>query len=281
MTVAFQELSGSPIEHYSLEGFHAERHFLIAWADRDAFAVEVLGVINSSGQRTWAAYPGKSSVFAASVHYEPFDPEGVSPQTFSNLTHGVNNYGTSLAKATVTYKLVNTVDRTDAPSSEIGTHLTYRMTYSELQQPLTLEGWSWVDVPSATVPDDLNLVKSIPITEHELVWQQVVLPPWETIRALQGKINANEFLSCPAGTLLFMGAKANKLYTSGYQAGASEYLWELAYLFREKSIKQGSQIYGWNHVYRGTPAGWAALSNGNGPVYDSGDFNPLFQSASV
>lgn len=280
MSVAFQELAGSPIEHYSLEGFHAQREFLIAWADRDAFAVEVLGVIDEDGDRTWAAYPGKSSVFAASVHYEPFDPQGVCPQTFSDLTHGLNNYGTTLAKATVTYKLVNTVDRTDAPSTELGTHLTYRMTFSELIEPITSEGWSWIETPSDPVPSSQVLTKSIPITEHELVWQQVIYPPWDTIRSLQGKINASEFLSCPAGTLLFVGAKANKLYTSGYQAGASEFLWEVAYLFREKSIKQASQIFGWNYVYRGSPAGWARVTNGNGPLYDSGDFTPLFQSAS-
>ena len=279
MTVPFQELNGSPIEHYSLSGFRAERRFLIAWADRDAFAVEVLGVINSSGDRTWAAYPGKSSVFAASVQFEPFDPEGLSPQTLSNLTHGLNNYGSSLAKATVTYKTVNTVERTDAPDTEIGTHLTYRMSYSELQQTIVPDGWSWLDT-SESVSGEQELVKSIPIAEHELIWQQVIRPPWDTIRDLQGKINASEFLSCPAGTLLFVGAKANKLYESGYEAGASEYLWELAYLFREKSIKQGSQIFGWNHVYRGSPAGWARVNNGTGQLYDAGDFAPLFLSAS-
>ena len=43
MSVPFKELGGSPVEQYGLEGFRAQRTFLIAWEDRDAFAADYLG----------------------------------------------------------------------------------------------------------------------------------------------------------------------------------------------------------------------------------------------
>ncbi len=280
MPVPFKELGGSPTESYGLDGFQAERRFLIAWEDRDAFAVDVLGVVTEYGGRTWASYPGKSSVFAVSLHYEPFDPNGLDPQAFTDLTTDLNSYSNSLAKAVVKYRTVNLRDRTDGPENEIGTYLTYRMSYATVEEPITPQGWVWVDQPTLPAPEDLALVKVVPVTEHELVWQQVVRPPWDTIRQLQGKLNSTEFLSCPAGTLLFVGAKANKLYRSGFDAGESDFCWEIAYLFREKAIKQGGQTYGWNHAYRDDPAGWAELTNGSSLLYDTAEFLPLFQSAS-
>lgn len=279
MPVPFHELGGSPTEQYGLDGFRAQRQFLIAWADRDAFAVEVLGIVAADGRRTWANYPGKSSTFAISLRYEPLDPDGLEPQTLVDLSNGLNRYGHTLAKATVNYETVSLRDRDDGPENEIGTHLTYRMSCDVVQQPLTPQGWSWVDLPLLAVPDNLALVKTIAITDHELVWHQVLYPPWDTIRQLQGKINSTTFLSCPAGTMLFVGAKANKLFHSGYDAGESDFCWEIAYLFREKAIKHQGQTFGWLHAYRGDPAGWAELTSGASRLYDSADFLPLFQSA--
>ncbi|NUQ66147.1 MAG: hypothetical protein HUU20_27100 [Pirellulales bacterium] len=280
MSVSFQELAGSPVEHYDLDGFRAERQFLIAWNDRDAFANEVLGIAVEHGGRTWAGYPGKSSVFAIRLRYEPFDPNSLDVQALPELTSGLNRYTDGFAKATVEYRTVNPRDRADGPENEAGTHLTYRMSFATIDQPITPRGWSWADNPAA-VPDDLELVKTIPLTEHRLTWQQVVNPPWDAIRRLQGTVNATEFLGCPPGTLLFEGAEANKLFRSGFEAGASEFCWQIVYLFREKAIKQGSLAYGWNHAYRDDPPGWAELTAGSGPLYDLADFAPLFRSATA
>lgn len=281
MSVYFRELGGSPVEEYDLAGFHAKREFLINWQDREAFAAEVLGVASTYGARTWVHYPGKASVFAVRLRYEPFDPDNPDPKEIPSLTDGLNSYTLSFAKATVEYETVNDVDRTDGPTNETGTHLTYQMRFAADEQPLPSRGWTWEDRPSLVVPDDLGLIRRIPVTEHHLTWHQVVNPPWEVIARLQGTVNAGLFLGCPAETLLFEGAEANKLYRAGLESEPSAFCWQIHYLFRQRAIKHGGGVYGWNHAYRDSPAGWARLTNGTATLYDLSDFAPLFQSVST
>jgi len=279
MTVPFKELSGSPVEEYSQDGFTARREFLIAWEDRDAFAAEVLGKAAEYGGSAWINYPGKTSVFAARLRYVPLDPESLDTQAIAELTEGLASYSNSFAKAEVDYRTVNVRDREDGPETEPGTHLTYRMQYAVEHQTLLPQGWHWADDPSLVLPDDFPLVKAIPVTEHHLTWHQVVNPPWQAIQALQGKVSAGEFLGCPPATLLFEGAEANKLFRSGFDTDNPEFCWQIHYLFRQRAVKYGGQVYGWNHFYRGDPPGWVELTNGSEPMYESGDFAPLFQPA--
>ena len=281
MSVSFKELGGSPFEQYGLEGFSARRQFLVAWEDRDAFAAEVLGTATKYGGTTWVNYPGKESVFAVRLRYEPFDPDNPDAKPIAHLTEGLNSYSNSFAKATVDYKTINARDRDDGPENEIGTHLTYRMRYGAEYQPIPARGWAWQDDPGTPAADDLNLVKVIPITEHHLTWHQVINPPWEVIHALQGKVNSEVFLACPQATLLLEGAEANKLYRAGFESGPSEFCWQIHYLFRERAVKHGGQVYDWNHFYREKPPGWVELTNGSDRLYDLADFTPLFKSATT
>ena len=281
MSVSFKELGGSPIEKYNLEGFSARRQFLIAWEDRDAFAAEVMGRASQHGASTWVHYPGKTSVFAVRLRYEPFDPDNPDSKSLAELTDGLNSYSNSFAKAVVDYKTVNPRDRDDGPQNEIGTHLTYRMLFASEYQPIPARGWTFSDDSSIPAPDDLNLAKLIPVTENHLTWHQVINPPWQQIHSLQGKVNAGEFLGCPEATLLFEGAEANKLFRAGFEAGPSEFCWQIHYAFRERSVKHGGQVYGWNHFYREKPPGWVELTNGTDRLYDLADFSSLFQSASA
>lgn len=278
MSVAFQELGGSPVEDYSLDGFTARRQFLLAWEDRDAFATEVLGLAAEHGATSWSGYPGKQAVFAVRVRFEPFDPGGPDFQSIATLAEGLNSYGGSFAKAVVDYKTVTSQDRPDGPGGEPGTQLTYRMLFAGDEQPIAPAGWHWLDDSQSVLPDDFALAKRIPVTEHHLTWHQVVNPPWETIRSLQGKVNQDEFLGCPAATLLFEGAEANKLFRAGFEEGASAFCWQIRYVFRERAVKHGGNVYGWNHFYRDDPPGWAELTNGTDRLYDLADFAPLFQS---
>ena len=53
------------------------------------------------------------------------------------------------------------------------------------------------------------------------------------------------------------------------------------YVFRERSVKHGGLVYGWNHFYREKPPGWVELINGTDRLYDLADFSTLFQSAAT
>ncbi len=77
--------------------------------------------------------------------------------------------------------------------------------------------------------------------------------------------------------MLFEGAEANKLFRAGLDEGPSQFAWQIAYVFRERPVKQGAAC-GWNHVYRGDPPGWVRLTNA-GHLYDTADFSELFVSA--
>ncbi|HLA85338.1 MAG TPA: hypothetical protein VJL29_11135 [Thermoguttaceae bacterium] len=278
MSVAFRELGGSPREQYDANGFSARREFLIAWEDRDAFAVEVLGEAAQYGGTFWTTYPGKPSVFAVRIRFEPIDADRPDRKELAGLTEGLNSYSNSFAKAVVEYETVNELDREDGPENEDGTQISYKMLFSAEYQPIGPGGWSWVDT-SDPLPADQPLVKWVPMTEHHLTWRKVVHPPWTMIQALQGTVNQSEFLGCPAGTLLFEGAQAGKLYAGDIASGPSPFCWEIKYLFRERSIKHDGNVHGWNHFYREDPAGWAEATNGTAKMYDEADFNALFQSA--
>ncbi|MHC4406024.1 MAG: hypothetical protein ACYTG0_40825 [Planctomycetota bacterium] len=279
MSVSFKELGGSPVEQYGLDGFRARREFLIAWEDRGAFAAEVLGTAAQHGGSPWIHYPGKPTAFAVKLRYEPFDPENPDAQSIPDLTQGLNSYSGSFAKAVIDYETVVPRDRDDGPENELGTQLTYRMRFAAEAQPIPARGWTWSDDLTAPLADDVSLVKLIPQTEHHLIWHQVINPPWDEIQSLQGKVNSGEFLGCPQATLLFEGAEANKLFRAGFESGESAFCWQIHYVFRERSVKHGGQVLGWNHVYREKPAGWAEPTNGTGRLYDLADFIPLFQSA--
>jgi hypothetical protein len=173
MTVPFQELGGSPVEQYGLDGFRATRRFLIAWEDRDAFAVEVLGAAAPHGGSSWVPYPGKDSVFAVKLRYEPLDPQSPDVQAIAGLTEGLNSYSGSFAKATVDYRTFTGQDRDDGPTGELGTHLTYRMTYAAEEVKLLPQGWQWEDQPSTPVSADLEVIQRVPVTEHHLTWHRL------------------------------------------------------------------------------------------------------------
>ena len=277
MAVTFRELGGSPVEQYDADGFSAQREFLIAWEDRDAFAVEILGEADQAGDQSGVAYPGKSPVYAVEVRYEPVDPQHPDNQALSQLAAGLNSYSGSFAKAVVTYGTTTLRDRLDGPENETGTHLTYEMSHTAGNSIIMPGGWQWQDssLPIATY---FKIYKRIPVSVHNLTWHNVISPPWTTIHELQGTINNAVFLGCPAGTILFDGAEAEKTFRAGFSPGESPVCWKIKYVFRERSNKHAGAIYGWNFFYRESPAGWVEINNGTDKLYDSANHMLLFQS---
>lgn len=277
MAIAFSELAGSPQEQYRLDGFRARRTFLVAWEDRHRFAAELLGTASGHGGSAWLPYPDRAGVYAVSVRFEPVDPQTLKPQTLSDPATDLNDYSGGFAKAVVEYRTVPPQDRPDGPAAPQGTHITYRMESDLDVLSLPGPGWYASDQPDTPLSADMVVERLVPVTEHRLTWRQVVGPPWQTIQQLQGKVNAATFLDCQPGTLLFVGAAANKLYRGSFEEGASPFSWEIAYRFRERAVKQGGSLWGWNHVYRTDPPGWVAIVNDQGPLYDADDFAPLFE----
>ncbi len=280
MFVPFKELAGSPVEEYGELGFAARRELLVAWEDREAFAAEVLGIASEHGGSPPVAYPGKPAVRAVSLRYEALDPDSPDCKDLADLGADLNSYSSSFARARVEYRTVVS-QRGDGPKVPAGTYLTYRMRFSAEYVPLPARAWHWEDDPAILVPDDLNLAMTVPVTEHQVTWHQVVNPPWQAIRDLQGRVNAGEFLGAAPGTVLLEGADADKHFQTGFDAENPELFWRIRYVFRERAIKFGSEVFGWNAQFREKPAGWVDLVQNGRHIYEPGDFGPLFQFAAI
>ena len=280
MALTFQELGGSPREKYDSSGFTAVREFLVPWESRTEFVRAVFGTSSLTAKQTRVSYPGRKNVYAASLTFEPFDPHAVRPRELLELKDDLVDYNGSFAKAVVRYEMLDAQDRKDAAMPEDGTAITYRMVVAAENREINPTGWFWEGTGQPVGPET-KLVKRIAVTEHHLTWSYVMNPPWTVISSRQGTVNAAAFLGCAPGTLLFEGGEANKLYKPGYglDEGAARYVWQIRYVFREMSVKMGGGTYGWNHFLRTEPNGWTPVTNGQGPMYDYADFDPLFRNA--
>ena len=269
-----QEIGGSPKEQYDRGGFSAERAFLVPWERRQEF---IEAVFNASSPKT-LIYPGQSQTVAVRLKLEPLDPDAIELNSVQDIATDLPGYGGSFLKATIDYESIADNDRDDLPDTPSGSWLTYRMEIGAVEEMIPLADWTWSDQLGPALPNDYNGVKRIPYTEHHVTWNQVAGPPWSAIARLQGTVNDAAFLGCAPGTLLFDGAVGYKLYKKGdtISETPSSFTWQIRFVFRERSIKSGGQVYGWNHFYRQSPAGWVELTNGPKKLYDSGDFNELF-----
>ncbi|MGL6225246.1 MAG: hypothetical protein ACRC10_01315 [Thermoguttaceae bacterium] len=276
--MSIQEIGGSPKEQYDLDRFQAQREFLVPWEKRESFVKTVLGTAKTPTQGTALSYPGQIQANAVRLKLEPFAPETINVSALNNLATDLPNYEGALLKATVYYQSTET-SRRDLPLVEVGS-LSYRMVMNSQELEIDLSNWKWDDLLIIVQP--LFATKRTPITEHHLVWKKVVAPPWSVIHKLHGKVNRYEFLGCEPETLLFDGGEGYKLYApeSTPDQEPASFTWELKYIFRECSIKFANRIYGWNHLYRAIPGGWEKAKLSGSYMYDTADFNTLFQPGS-
>lgn len=276
----YKELGGSPLEQYDQKGFTAQREFLVPWEQRQAFAEKVLGSAAIPPVNQVLNYPGKDRTIAYRLKFEPLDPAAIKDALIENLQEHLPDYSGSLLKATVYYQSVDDDDRNDVPNTQPGSWISYKMSVDVIEETVSLGQWKWSDNASIAVDPELTGIKRIPVTVHHVTWNRVVGPPWSTISTMQGKVNSDSFLGCAAGTLLFEGAVGNKLYHKGDSVGdlPSAFTWQLLYVFREKSVKYGGEIFGWNHFYRSDPVGWLPLVHQEKMLYEAADFDLLFIS---
>ena len=276
--LTYHEIGGSPKEEYDQFGFSAQREFLIPWSIREEFVDNVLGNPDKSYIQKYLQYPGKSNTVATRLKIEPYDPGAIESDESFDLETDLPRYGGSCLKAVIEYQSIPEDDRPDIPETESGSWITYRLVSYCEEMEIPLGQWKWSDDGTIAVSPTMTGVKCVPITEHHLTWHQVTRPPWSVISSMQGKVNASGSLGCEPGTLLFTGAESNKLYRrgDGITDAPSAFTWQIKYVFREKSIKYGGNVFGWNHFYRESPPGWVKLISNGVTFYDTGNFDSLF-----
>jgi hypothetical protein len=282
MPVAFEELDGSPRFRIAEAGSTAVRRFLVAWADWPGFARELLGwyrVVAGSLSFVAPSHVLLDNLIVAELSVDPWPEEKITSGPLSSLASSPNDYPHALV--TATYRTIydqNNLSRKDLPPVPSGTILTY--TADLAAEYLTIPGrvWRWDDPPDdPPVPEDVNPGLLVPSGAYQLNWRRVPLPPWTAIRSLRGKVNDAPFVGAPAGTVLFLGARATRQFHFLEDGG----FWRVEYAFLEstRTLASGTQV-GWNYFYKETAVAgehWVAIRDADGRTpYQSGNFNGLF-----
>jgi len=276
MPVSFYELAGSPREEFTRQKVTATREILVDWDDRQAMRQELLGAA-AGGTGFYAAYPGIASLYASQVQIEPFDAVPDSA-TFSDIAAHINDYSGRLAKLTILYEM-REANESDEVEYEPGTTLEYRRAYGVDIMLLPPSGFTWCDEAAAPVTAQDAPQIRLPIIEHQLIWKNVVTPPWTSIQGMIGKINSSTFLDAPTGTLLFDGCKAEKEFVTAFGQDAF-FGWKVEFLFRQRIIPGlQTQQDTWNLQWRSLPAanpGWDELRGAGNSLYEKTSFSSLF-----
>lgn len=283
MSVAYEELEGSPRLRINDAGVTAARSFRVAWSDWPAFARSLIGHYQLiAGALHYVAplpFPGLLNLIADEVAIEPFDARNPNGDPLQTLGGAANSYAAG-ARVTATYRTLRDHDnrsRDDLPSVPEGTILRFRGEVAAEYYATPGRVWSWDIAGAPKVPEDVMPGILLPSGGYELIWQRVAYPPWNAIRSLRGKVNQSTFLGSPAGTVLFTGARATREFQFLEDGG----LWRLEYQFLEqtKELNSGAKV-GWNYFYREQASGgehWLRIKDATGDSpYLPGDFTELF-----
>jgi hypothetical protein len=284
MTIAFEELEGSPTISIGPGGTVARRIFRVAWADWPALVQELLGTYRRVGGQFQFSppltFPDLPGVVVTGLDVAAMDPENPDGAAVGTLRQGTNAYPAAGARVTATYEsLPDPAEppRGDLPSVPHGTYLTFRADLGSEFVTLPARGWHWDAPDDPPLPPDVHPGVVIPTGMFRLIWHRVAAPNWSAMRQLRGKVNVAEFVGAAAGTVVFLGARVVREFDFGRGFG----FWRVEYLFAERAIElTGGGLAGWNHMYKQEAVGgehWVRVLNaeGNG-LYAAADLLPLF-----
>lgn len=275
---AHEELAGSPtIELAKEQGPGAERRFLVAWSNALAFADSI----------AMGYFPGMATAYVNTISIQPFTEEmapllGVMTDPSVTLA----SYGSKPAIVTVKYAAdfynVTWPTAITRPTYDADTSLRLRVRFSGQFLTMPSRAMRWYTNPYASpyseVPGpDQNARILIPMAEYILEWDYVANPNITRIRGLIGKVNDAAFLGSNTETLMLESADLDHSFKI---SSSAPFCWKVTATFKERRIKSGASVYGWNHDYCDNPAGWKkiVMSDGN-PRYETGDFSKIFQQA--
>jgi hypothetical protein len=100
----------------------------------------------------------------------------------------------------------------------------------------------------------------------------LIAPPLSVLQSKVGKVNSGAWLIYAAGAVLFESWDAD--YEWSMSGGAPTIKWNTTWHLKVREIRQGANVYGWNHEFR--EDGWQRVFLDGQPRYESTDFNTLF-----
>lgn len=258
---SYDELAGSPKEQLTeSSGSTAQRQILVAWENRLAFAQNLVSSL----------YPTFPQCRVNSIAVQPWTEE-LAPNNaeMPDPTIMTADYAGKPALITLGYGPDFTQKDwpTDMPKPTVrlGTELRFKIGGSAQFLLIPGGGCKWQD-NNAILKDTENSRVLIAIKEIELQWDFVDNPPINLLDERLGTVNTAAFLGAPPETLLF----ENYCIDESFRADPfNPHTNRIVLNFRMRKIVVGNNVFGWNHDYRESPAGWAKVlfKSDNQPRY--------------
>lgn len=264
-SVAFNELVGLPKLSRRISANRKKRgetrHGIIRWVDIDALLLECLPAP--------PALPG----IHPRVGYLHVDSVDIMPWPPNPGTNGFSYNG-----LIVDYVEAIVAIKYSPLPYDSSTLITRKSTYSAEVQLQPASGIKWQDTDDPVKSSDTQVGKVVPMVDHTFEFHRVAPnregPLDSVVRSLVGMVNTSTYSGIPAETLLFKGASktwtidstGNQTFTYGMQ-------------FKERSLKDDTDAWGWNHFYRNEDGKYARIltKEGNLMYATTNQFSNLFQ----
>ena len=256
-------------------GWAAEMVYCLAQSDVDAHIAA--NYLND--------YPGTDGLSVAQIIDEPWmDGDVVQPSGMSNARKLTYSFA-------LDYIDVPWPDSIPRPSYLAGTTLRLEARFSG--QFLTLparalqssgsytptsnsDGSPYTGPPITPPPPPPNSNNRvlIPLIDYLVEWDRV-----QDLSALDwdgqiGCVNQAEFMGCGPETLLLEGVSLTPSFVLN---PSNPHAWKATATLKQRQIRVGGNVYGWNHDFLPNPPGWTRILMADGtPRYQLTDFSNLF-----
>jgi len=260
ITIAHEELPGSPVEEFTTTGSRATRRLKCAWDDRYTLRNQLLGVSLGLGGHYVAtlpaAYPHTDVLRVTEVNIAPFHPSQVTNESGTAIAASVDAAATyEDAALEVIYEKRHTdiFEVTVNPSAEFLTVPPTGLYWDNAQaNPLLPEeapgilvgrtdfAMRYYYVPNTTLATKVDTILGLVGKVNSVIMQFSLWPQW----------------AIPVGTLLFAPPKFSEVATPD-----GEFAWNVDYLYQYRHT-------GWNNFFRQSTNTWAAIYDAGGTAWN-------------
>lgn len=267
-----------PKLHYSRGGhLTGERVFKVDWSLADDVATALLpssaitngGVIIGQGAYWSSALKG---LIVESIDCEPFDDE--FPDSPDQLGIATCPSG---CRMTVRYATLG-FDEGQVGGEDGQATLSLSVDVSGEYMTITPAGFTWGSDDEENQYADIDGKFIVPELSFTVTIHRSPILPLGKWQELIGRVNteAMAYLGyAPPETVLFSGATATKTITTNDSGTTSTGLWELNLSFRQRIVRDGEEVHGWQHAYR-PKKGWDRIVLPSGDhLYHEGNLNEL------
>lgn len=265
---SFVELAGSPEYSGSRDSLSATVRGTIDWDEIDLLYLVLFPP--AVGDKPTLPYllPGSSTLYAANVSFTPWLGEDDVP----DCSGGSNAYEKALAEiqyATIPY------EQGGGSSDQI---LTRRIASSGQMLTLPSVGLKFEGSAAPISDPDIQAGRIIPHTDLSIRLHRVTASYCTALRARVddaiGCVNSGTFDGYAAETVMLLGGEFNQTVSAD-----GSHTWECELKFAVRSVKDGTNKYGWNHFWDPSSKAWKRLlidRPAPNEIYPKKNFGTLF-----